>query len=493
MEKEIKEEKTFDYTVEQFADLQLLRYVVHGFEDLSLEQKELVYYLSQAALEGRDILFDQNGKYNLLIRKMLETVYTEYQGDRTDVNFVNLETYLKRIWFSNGIHHHYASDKFVPGFTPEFLRDALNSVDALKLPLGKGETVEELCEEVFPVIFDPEMMPKRVNQADGEDLVLTSAANYYEGVTQKEAEDFYNNQKNPIRKIDEAGNWTERFEGCNESGEPNFIIRRDIEYAGGGNDREKIPVRGKVKKVQQRSYIAIAKGPQAVDKGEKKGQFFVYEFGENGRKIKEERFTEAGVCREKIQYEYDETGNLLKESHYTPAGVLTVNKNYGYDKEGRLKHCSILDDKGAIMQRDVYRYDIEGNMVQEAGYLTNGTKCSEFRYIYDSYGQQIERKVLLQPEGSDPVGSVRRGYNFQGRVVFEEYFSPDGTPQSQHTYRYNTKGELISGTECPEGQTEEVKYVYKFHNDDQGNWKIRIKYIDDVPVVYEEREYTYYN
>lgn len=356
------------------------------------------------------------------------------------------------------------------------------------------------------VLYNAEGMPEKVILIDGPDGNMERVGEYrvesWDTLTLKRkgvlrlgkmrvVKD--NNQKNPIRKIDEAGNWTERFEGCNESGEPNFIIRRDIEYGGGGNDREKIPVRGKVKKVQQRSYIAIAKGPQAVDKGEKKGQFFVYEFGENGRKIKEERFTEAGVCREKIQYEYDETGNLLKESHYTPAGVLTVNKNYGYDKEGRLKHCSILDDKGEIIQRDIFRYDIEGNMVQEAGYLTNGTKCSEFRYIYDSYGQQIERKVLLQPEGSDPVGSVRRGYNFQGRVVFEEYFSPDGTPQSQHTYRYNTKGELISGTECPEGQTEEVKYVYKFHNDDQGNWKIRIKYIDDVPVVYEEREYTYYN
>ena len=197
VDKSMNKMEEFNYTVEQFADLQLLRYKVYGFEELSLKQKKLIYYLSQAALQGRDILFDQNGKYNLLIRKMLETVYTEYQGDRTDVNFVNLETYLKRIWFSNGIHHHYASDKFVPGFTPEFFRDALNSVDALKLPLGKGETVEELCEEVFPVIFDSEMMPKRVNQADGEDLVLTSAANYYEGVTQKEAEDFYHNLKNP--------------------------------------------------------------------------------------------------------------------------------------------------------------------------------------------------------------------------------------------------------------------------------------------------------
>lgn len=187
----------FNYTVEQFADLQLLRYKVHGFESLSLKQKELVYYLSQAALQGRDILFDQNGRYNLMIRRMLETVYTDYQGDRTDANFLHLETYLKRVWFSNGIHHHYASDKFVPGFTPEFFRAALSRVDVSKLPLDEGETVDGLCDEIFPVIFNPEVMPKRVNQADGEDLVQTSAANYYEGVTQQEAEDFYNALKNP--------------------------------------------------------------------------------------------------------------------------------------------------------------------------------------------------------------------------------------------------------------------------------------------------------
>ena len=191
------EQDSFDYTVEQFADLQLLRYKVHGFEDLPLEQKKLVYYLSEAALQGRDILFDQNGKYNLIIRKMLETVYTDYQGDRTDANFVNMETYLKRVWFSNGIHHHYAADKFVPGFTPEFLKKALESVDAKKLPLAEGETLDELCKEVFPVIFDAKLMAKRVNQADGEDLVLTSASNYYDGVTQEEAEDFYGKMKNP--------------------------------------------------------------------------------------------------------------------------------------------------------------------------------------------------------------------------------------------------------------------------------------------------------
>lgn len=191
------EAEKFDYTVEQFADLQILRYRVPGFEDLSLKQKELVYYLTEAALQGRDILFDQNGKYNLTIRRMLEAVYTGYKGDKNTPDFKAMEVYLKRVWFSNGIHHHYGSEKFVPGFTPEFFRQAVQSVDAATLPLAEGQTVEQLCEEVFPVIFDPTVMPKRVNQAAGEDLVLTSACNYYDGVTQQEAEDFYNALKNP--------------------------------------------------------------------------------------------------------------------------------------------------------------------------------------------------------------------------------------------------------------------------------------------------------
>ena len=191
------EAEKFDYTVEQFADLQILRYRVPGFEDLSLKQKELVYYLTEAALQGRDILFDQNGKYNLTIRRMLEAVYTGYKGDKNTPDFKAMEVYLKRVWFSNGIHHHYGSEKFVPGFTPEFFRQAVQSVEAATLPLAEGQTVEQLCEEVFPVIFDPTVMPKRVNQAAGEDLVLTSACNYYDGVTQQEAEDFYNALKNP--------------------------------------------------------------------------------------------------------------------------------------------------------------------------------------------------------------------------------------------------------------------------------------------------------
>ena len=187
----------FDYTVEQFADLQILRYKVPEFETLTLKQKELVYYLTQAALEGRDILFDQNGKYNLRIRRMLEAVYTHYQGDKSTSDFKNMEVYLKRVWFSNGIHHHYGMEKFVPDFSQDFLKKAVLGMDAQLLPLAEGQTAEQLCDELFPVMFDPAIMSKRVNQADGEDLVLTSTCNYYDGVTQQEAESFYGAMKDP--------------------------------------------------------------------------------------------------------------------------------------------------------------------------------------------------------------------------------------------------------------------------------------------------------
>lgn len=192
-----QQEDTFEYQVEQFADLQILRYRVPGFEKLSLRQKQLIYYLSQAALEGRDILYHQNGKYNLPVRRLLEAVYVAYKGPRDTDEFRAFEVYLKRVWFANGIHHHYSCDKFVPGFTPDYLRSLVESLPADALPLAEGETCTKLCNRLFPVIFDPEVMPKRVNQADGEDLILTSAANYYEGVTQQEAEDFYAAMKTP--------------------------------------------------------------------------------------------------------------------------------------------------------------------------------------------------------------------------------------------------------------------------------------------------------
>lgn len=187
----------FQYVDEKFADLQLLHYKVKGFEELPLARKELVYYLTEAALQGRDILFDQNGRYNLRIRRMLEAVYTLEGIDRKEPAFLALEEYLKRVWFSSGIHHHYGYDKFVPGFSPEFFRSLLDRVPQEKLPLAPGESLDALCQEVFPVIFDPTVLPKRVNQAEGEDLLLTSASNYYRNVTQQEAESFYQAQQDP--------------------------------------------------------------------------------------------------------------------------------------------------------------------------------------------------------------------------------------------------------------------------------------------------------
>ncbi len=187
--------KQFDYVGERFADLQLLRYRLNGFEQLSLSQKTLVYYLSEATLYGRDITFDQFGKYNLRIRKMLEAVYTDLTVDHETPDFKALEVYLKRVWFSNGIYHHYGCEKFKPEFSEDYLRNVLRQVDACRLPLHSGETVDQLCDELFPVIFDPEVLPKRVNKDDGADLVKTSACNFYDGVTQQEAEDFYASQK----------------------------------------------------------------------------------------------------------------------------------------------------------------------------------------------------------------------------------------------------------------------------------------------------------
>ena len=170
----MQSEKIFQFADERFADLQMLRYQVPGFQDLNLRQQVLAYYLSEAALWGRDILWDQNCRFNLRLRQLLETVYTDFQEERDTHEFKEFCVYLKRVWFSNGIHHHYGSQKFHPGFTSSFLRRAVLSVPASKLPLREGQSAEELCDELFPVIFNPEVCPKRVNQTEGEDLLLTS-------------------------------------------------------------------------------------------------------------------------------------------------------------------------------------------------------------------------------------------------------------------------------------------------------------------------------
>lgn len=190
----MKEE--FSYIVDQFADLQILRYQVPGFANLSLRQKQLLYHLSEAALMGRDILFDQNGRYNLVIRRTLEAVYLYGKVDKSSADYQAFEVYLKRVWFANGIHHHYGEDKFIPGFSEAFFDAAVRSVDTSLLPLKAGETVDALLARLKPVIFDPSVMPKRTVQSGDTDWIQASANNYYgEDVTQAEVEAFYGKMK----------------------------------------------------------------------------------------------------------------------------------------------------------------------------------------------------------------------------------------------------------------------------------------------------------
>ena len=190
--------ENFKYTVDKFADIEILRYRVPDFEKLSLKQKELIYFLSEAALEGRDILFDQNNKYNLTIRRTLEAVYVNYKGDRKSKEFDELSTYLKRVWMGNGIHHHYSEDKFTPGFSSQFFAKAIKNIDSKKLALQTGETVEGLIKTLTPILFDAKVDPKKTNQAEGVDLIKTSANNYYgDNISQSEVEAFYAKMKDP--------------------------------------------------------------------------------------------------------------------------------------------------------------------------------------------------------------------------------------------------------------------------------------------------------
>jgi Peptidase family M49. len=188
----------FNYIVDKFADIEILRYRVPDFENLSLKQKEMIYFLTEAALEGRDILFDQNNQNNLCIRRTLESIYLNYNDNRETDDFKNMIIYLKRIWMGNGIHHHYSADKFNPEFSIEFFKQAVESIDPDKLPLLKGESSAQLTAKLLPIIFDPAVFPKRTNQEAGVDLIKTSGNNYYgEGISQSEVEAFYEKMKNP--------------------------------------------------------------------------------------------------------------------------------------------------------------------------------------------------------------------------------------------------------------------------------------------------------
>jgi len=286
---------------------------------------------------------------------------------------------------------------------------------------------------------------------------------------------------------DAYGNWVKRteYDGVN----PEFIIVRTIEYAGQDTDWEKMLLNGQVKSVSQSSYVAIPKGPGSIDKGEKQGVFFRCEFNNEGRKILEQSYSDIGVAGEITEYNYDEEDNILEEIRKSATGKLLNTVRWAYDSKGRLKNKSLQDIDGEVLRKGVFRYDIEGNCISEMWFSKEGTKFSEFRYKYDSAGQLIAKDVLYHQEAGKEYEPLKYEWNSRGRIA-EEW---RGLPQNvQHyTYKYSIRGEVISGTEPVQGKAD-AKYVYKFYNDEYGNWKKRVKFFNDVPVLYEEREYVYY-
>lgn len=221
----------FKFLLEQFADLKIMRYQVPGFDSLSLQQKELVYYLSQAAIAGRDILFDQNYKYNLAVRRTLENIIENYQGDRNSGDFQKFMVYTKRVWFSNGIHHHYSKDKFFPEISQEYFKSLMKESKPENFPLRDGQDLDTFIAEIIPVIFDPNIAPKAVSQDAGQDLLMNSACNYYDGVTGKEAVAFYKNLK--ANAIKTGGDTLVSFGLNSKLVKRDGVIREQVYKSGG--------------------------------------------------------------------------------------------------------------------------------------------------------------------------------------------------------------------------------------------------------------------
>lgn len=291
------------------------------------------------------------------------------------------------------------------------------------------------------------------------------------------------------------GHWVKRIEY--EGAIPQFIVLRQLEYAGVETDWDRLLLNDRVKSVTQTSYEAIPHGPETIDRGKKQGLFFRYEFDEKGRRTVDASFSSTGVPGPVKKFVYDAEGNVLTESRMLPDGKMESTLIWSYSPEGDMRSKLLRNSAGEVLQKGMFRYDAEGNCVSETWFLLDGSKYSEFRYLYDSYGQQGERNVRVRPavaEGGGAISeeycSLKRSWNFGGRVSEEWVTLPDGG-QLLRTYTYSAKGKLISGTEQLNDQPE-VKYVYKFFNDDRGNWVKRIKFVADVPTVYEERTYIYY-
>ncbi len=288
---------------------------------------------------------------------------------------------------------------------------------------------------------------------------------------------------------DAFGNWVKRIDYSD--GQPKSIALRMIEYDLPESDWEKMPLSNRVKSVFQTSYVADPRGPETILRGKKQGQFFRRRFNDKGWKLSEELYSETGVLQGTVDYEYSPEGDLLKEIHKSAAGKKEKSILWNYADNGELRTKTWLDAADETVRKGVFRYDVEGNNNRESWFLKDGTMVSDVNYMHNSYGQRVGVKIILSADGNFPYKFKGYAYSFQGRITEELTEQADGT-RTLHTYKYNTKGEVISGSEQINNEPEK-RFVYKFFSDAKGNWLKRIKFVDDVPVIYEEREYIYYN
>lgn len=296
-------------------------------------------------------------------------------------------------------------------------------------------------------------------------------------------------RKNAVFEYDENSNWVKMT--VSENGTPETITLRDIEYYGERTDLDDMLLRGRVKSFEQIAYVPIPTNSEVVYKGDKIGEPCKYRFDENGMKISKEMYSAAGTLIGKTEWEYDENGRIEKEIHKTSGNAIQSYDLWKYNRNGNVRSKIKHNAQGDMTRMGTFRYDLEYNCIQEVWQNPDATLYSDIRYEYNPYGQQVGVTPVVHKEEGDKLYSVKRFWNFRGRLLEEQFTKLPGVGRDLFTYKYSTKGELISGTEQFDGQPI-VAYKYKFSNDDQGNWTIRIKYVDDVPVAYEERKYIYY-
>jgi len=295
--------------------------------------------------------------------------------------------------------------------------------------------------------------------------------------------------KDALFENDENNNWIKKTEYKN--GDPEVIVLRDIEYYGEKTDLDDLLLLGKVKSVEQISYVPIPTNSEVVYKGDIVGNYYTTHFNSEGKKTSREEYADAGKLIRKTEWEYDTDKRIIKEVHRASDNTLQSYEIWAYNRDDNVRTKIRHDAKDNIIRIGIYGYDLEYNCIREVWQNSDTSIYSDIRYVYNPYGQQIGVNPIEHVDGGENLYSVRRQWNFKGRLLEEQVTLLPGTGRNLFTYKYSTKGEVISGTERWNGQ-ELVGYTYKFRYDDQGNWIIRIKYVNEVPVAYEERKYVYY-